>query len=57
MAEHKLYKIVGAPGDYQVMEQFGDYRLSRKRFKTIEKALAHIEKLGGKVNASKHRQN
>ena len=41
----KQYKIVGEPGDYQIMEQFGAYRLSKKRFKTHEAAIKHIYKL------------
>ena len=43
----RKYKIVGEPGDYQIMEQFGAYRLSKKRYKTIEKATEAIKKKGG----------
>lgn len=41
----KRYKIVGEAGDYQVMEQFGAYRISRKRFKTTEAAIKYINKM------------
>ncbi len=45
----KEYKIVGEHGDYQILECFGSYRLSKKRFKTIEKATERIIQMGGKV--------
>lgn len=43
----KTYKVVGDVGDYQILECFGDYRLSKKRYKTIEKAIERIEQMGG----------
>lgn len=45
----KYYKIVGEPNDYQIVEQFGNYRISKKHFKTIEKAHNHILKMGGEL--------
>lgn len=41
----KSYKVVGDPGDYQILEMFGAYRLSKKRYKTIEKATETIKKM------------
>lgn len=46
----KRYKIVGEPGDYQIMEQFGNYRMMKKKFKTIEKATERIKQMNGEVS-------
>lgn len=43
------YKIIGEPGDFQIIEQFGAYRISKKHFKTIEDAAAKILAMGGAV--------
>lgn len=43
----KKYRIVGEPGNYQIVEQFGSYRISKKRFKTPQKALERIKALDG----------
>lgn len=43
----KVYKVVGDDGDYQILEYFGDYRLGKRHFKTIEKAIERIEQMGG----------
>ena len=32
------YLIIGEQGDWSVMEQFGGYRMLKKKFKTVEKA-------------------
>lgn len=36
------YLIIGNHKDYRVMEQFGDYRMLKKVFKTVEQAKARI---------------
>lgn len=37
------YLIIGESGDFSVMEQFGNYRMLKKKFKTIESAKKRIE--------------
>lgn len=37
------YLIIGTSGDYRVMEQFGNYRMLKKVFKTVEQAKKRIE--------------
>lgn len=37
------YLVIGVSGDYQVMEQFGGYRMLKKKFKTVEQAKKRIE--------------
>jgi hypothetical protein len=37
------YLVVGRPGEYQVMENFGAYRISKKRFKTLTSAVKRAE--------------
>lgn len=39
------YLIIGIPGDYKVMEQFGSYRMLKKIFKTVEQATARATML------------
>lgn len=39
------YLIIGEPGDYRVMEQFGSYRMLKKRFKTVKQAQTRIEQM------------
>jgi len=47
---NKEYKVVGELNNYQILECFGAYRLSKKHFKTVEQAEKHITiKLNGKV--------
>lgn len=40
------YLVVGRPGEYQVMENFGTYRISKKRFKTLSAATKRAEQMG-----------
>lgn len=35
---YREYRIVGDLGEYQIAENFGNYRLLKKKFKTIEEA-------------------
>ncbi len=44
------YLIIGVKGDYSVMEQFGSYRMLKKKFKTIEKATKRIEDMDNFAN-------
>lgn len=37
------YLVIGVTGDYQIMEQFGAYRMLKKKFKTVEQAKKRIE--------------
>lgn len=37
------YLIVGTPGAYRVMENFGSYRMLKKVFKTVNAATKRIE--------------
>lgn len=39
------YLVIGVVGEYQVMEQFGDYRMLKKKFKTVEQAKKRIKTL------------
>lgn len=39
------YLVIGISGDYQVMEQFGNYRMLKKKFKTVEQAKKRIEQM------------
>lgn len=42
------YLVVGEPGDYQVMENFRPYRVSRKRFKTVASATKRAKAMDAK---------
>lgn len=37
------YLVVGVPGNYRVMENFGSYRMLKKVFKTLKSASARAE--------------
>lgn len=37
------YLVIGVAGDYNIMEQFGSYRMLKKKFKTVEQAKKRIE--------------
>ena len=43
----RQYRIVGEPGEYQIIEQFGDYRASKKYYKSPAAAYERIISLGG----------
>lgn len=43
--KHGRYSIVGNVGDYQVREDFGSYRLMKKKFKTVNSAKLRIDSL------------
>lgn len=45
------YRIVGKPGSYQVMEGFGQYRVSKRKFKHKHQARAHINRITGTPRA------
>lgn len=36
------YLVIGRPGEYQILENFGSYRISKKRFKTVAAATKRI---------------
>lgn len=47
------YLVIGEAGDYSVMEQFGNYRMLKKKFKTTKKAIETAEAMN--KTASKYK--
>lgn len=39
------YLVIGAPGEYRVMEQFGSFRMLAKKFKTAQAATKRAQQL------------
>ncbi|WP_159014998.1 hypothetical protein [Streptomyces europaeiscabiei] len=39
------YAVIGKDGDWRVMEQFGSYRILKKKFKSLEKAIERAKSL------------
>jgi hypothetical protein len=39
------YLVVGVPGEYQVIENFGTYRITKKRFKTVAAATKRAQQI------------
>ena len=46
------YLVIGVKGDYQVMEQFGSYRMLKKKFKTVEKAKKCAESMNNYIKTT-----
>ena len=42
------YLVTGNDNDWRVMEQFGNYRMLKKVFKTADKAIARATELDGR---------
>ncbi len=45
--KHRIgnYLVIGNPGNYKVMQQFGSYRMLKKTFKTLAAATTRAEQM------------